>query len=140
MPIQEIITIPKNLTPEQREVIAEEVLDFIRDRTFAGMDKNNQRFPKYEKDYAKKKGVNVGDVDLVLSGEMMDELRLIRHKVGEIVIGYDGRKKKLNAKAEGNILGSYGGDPNPDKARDYLGISRKDLMDIVNTYTGEGDE
>lgn len=136
----EIIRIPRSLTKIQREVIADEVIDFIRDRSFSGLDKNNNKFPDYEKQYANKKGVGVSDVDLVLSGELLDELRVLKTAPGEIHIGYDGRKKKLNAKAEGNILGSYGRDPNPDKARDFLGISRKDLMDIIDTYTGESDD
>lgn len=122
----------------QREVIAEEILDFIRDRTFAGMDKNGKQFKKYSAAYAKKKGVGVDDVNLVLSGEMMDELIMLSHKNGEITIGYE-KGSDVNDKAEGNITGSYGRDPNPKKARDYLGISRKDLMDIVDIYTGNDE-
>jgi hypothetical protein len=136
--IKEKILIPKKLKPAQREVIADEVIDFIRDRSFAGLDKNNKKFKKYSDQYAKKKGVGVDDVDLVLEGEMLDELMLLSHKAGEITIGYE-KGSPVNDKAEGNILGSYGRDPNPKKARDFLGISRKDLMDIVDTYTGESE-
>jgi hypothetical protein len=135
----EVIRIPKGLTKQQREVIALDIIDFIKDRTFAGLDKYNKPFEPYTEAYAKKKGVKPNDVNLVLSGEMMEKLKRVRDSDGEIVIGYDGRSKKLNAKVEGNITGSYGKDPDESKARDFLGIIKKDLMDIVNTYTGEDD-
>jgi hypothetical protein len=139
MQIMEVITIPKKLNKQQREVIAEEIVDFIRDRTFGGYDKNNNKFPDYSEQYANKKGVGEDEVDLVLSGELMDKLKVLKHKQGQIIIGYDGRSKKLNAKAEGNILGSYGRDPDSSKARDFLGISKADLMSIIDVYTGEED-
>lgn len=134
-----MIVIPRNLKPIQREVIAEEIIDFIRDRSFAGLDKDNKKFVRYTEGYAKKKGVNRGDVDLVLEGEMMDELRVISHKPGQILIGYE-NGTTANAKAEGNITGSYGKDPDPKKARNFLGISKKDLTNIIMTYTGEDED
>lgn len=140
--MMEVIRIPKTLNKEQRELLAGDVIDFIVERTTNGIDKNGKDFPKYTKQYAKKKGVDQRAVDLVYSGEMLltDELKKISDRPGEIVIGYDGRKKKLNDKVEGNILGSYGGDPDPKKARDFLGISRKDLMVIVGKYEDEGSD
>lgn len=122
-----------------REAIAEDIIDFIRDRSFAGMDKNNKKFVRYTEGYAEKKGVSRSDVDLVLRGEMMDELRLINHKPGELLIGYE-NGTTANAKAEGNITGSYGGDPDPKKSRDFLGISKSDLTSILMSYTGEDEE
>ena len=132
----EVIPIPKKFNKETRELIADDVIDFIIERTANGIDKNGNDFPEYSKQYAKKKGVSVQAVDLVASGEMMlsQQLKKIKDSAGQIVIGYDGRSKKLNAKVEGNITGSYGGEPNKKKARDFLGISRKDLMVIVGQY------
>lgn len=137
--MKETIKIPREIRPDQREAIAEEIIDFIRDRSFAGLDKNNRKFKKYTKQYAAKKGVSVGDVDLVLEGEMLDELAMLSHKAGEITIGYE-KGSDVNAKAEGNIIGSYGKDPDPKKARDFLGLTKKDLLSIVQTYTGEGED
>lgn len=136
--IKETIPVPRKLRPNQREVIAEEIVDFIRDRSFAGLDKNNRKFKKYSDKYAERKGVSIDDVDLVLTGELMEKLQVLKTAPGEITIGYE-KSDPVNAKAEGNILGSYGRDPNPKKARDFLGITRKDLMSIVDTYTGEDD-
>lgn len=137
--MMEVIQIPKSISKSDRKLLAEDVIEFIVERTTNGIDKNGKDFPKYTKQYAKKKGVDVRAVDLVASGEMLlaEKLKKISDKQGEIVIGYDARSKQLNDKVEGNILGSYGGEPNPKKARDFLGISRKDLMVITARYTDE---
>ena len=103
------------------------------------MDKRNRKFKKYSDSYAKKKGVGEDDVDLVLSGELMDKLKVLKTKPGEITIGYE-KGDDVNDKAEGNILGSYGRDPNPKKARDFLGLTRNDLMSIVDIYRGKSDD
>jgi hypothetical protein len=136
--IKETIQLPRKLKPAQREVIAEEVIDFIRDRSFAGLDKNNRKFKKYSDKYAERKGVPIDEVDLVLTGELMEKLQVLKITPSEITIGYE-KGDSVNAKAEGNITGSYGREPNRKKARDFLGITRKDLMSIVDTYTGEND-
>lgn len=136
------ISIPKKFNKETRELIADDVIDFIIERTTQGVDKNGNDFPAYSKEYAKKKGVNVQAVDLVASGEMMlsQQLKKIKDASGEIIIGYDGRSKKLNEKVEGNITGSYGGEPNKKKARDFLGISNQDLMVIIGKYEADEEE
>lgn len=124
------IQIPKHLRPSQREMLGEEVVDFIINRSAAGIDKRGRKFKKYTESYAKHKGVDVTDVDLVLTGDMMDELKVLNHKNGEITIGYD-KDSDINGKVEGNITGSYGKDPNPKKSRDFLGITKQDLYSIL---------
>jgi hypothetical protein len=128
--VKTVIKIPKEFKPAERLVIADEIIDFIRDRTASGLDKNNNKFKKYSKQYAKKKGVDIDDVDLILEGDMLDKLKPLKTSSGEIVIGYE-KGDEVNGKAEGNILGSYGKEPNKKKARDFLGISREDLADIL---------
>lgn len=66
---------------------------------------------------------------------MLNSIELLKHKNGEIVIGFDKGDKELNSKAEGNIKGTYGTDrPNPKKARDFLGIKASDLKNILDKY------
>lgn len=125
--IREKIQIPETIKPADRVRLAEVVINVIINRSAAGLDKNNRKFPKYSKDYAERKGVGVDDVDLILSGEMLESIKLLGHKKGEITIGFDKSDDKLNGKAEGNILGSYGGSPNKNKARDFLGIDQGEL-------------
>lgn len=134
------IPIPKSLKPSQREMLAEEIIDFIVERSAAGRDKNNRKFKKYSAKYAELKGVDQDQVDLVLSGDMMEELKVLSHKAGEVVIGYD-KDSDINGKVEGNVTGSYGQDsPNPKRARDFLGISNSDLNSLLEDGAYEESE
>lgn len=128
------IQLPKTIKPKERVGLADVLLTHIVTRTLNGEDKNNKKFKKYTKDYAELKGVDVSDVDLTLKGEMLDSLELVSHKSGEIVLGYKNPSDALAGKVEGNRTGSYGGDPNPKKARDFLGISQEDLNIIIDSY------
>lgn len=146
---KEKIFLPKTIKPKERVKIAEIILDHIVARTMSGLDKNNSKFARYSPQYAEKKGVGASDVDLVLSGEMLEELTLVSHKSGEIVIGYKNPSDELAGKVEGNRIGSYGGEPNKSKARDFLGIPEDELevllsaieqdVDLDDTETGSID-
>ena len=141
---QEKIKLPKSIKPKDRVKIANVVLEHIVSRTVSGLDKNNKKFPNYEINYANSKGVGKSDVDLVLSGEMLDELTLVSHKNGEIVIGYKDPSDELAGKVEGNRIGSYGREPNKKKARDFLGIPQDELDVLIaaiqeDVDLGEGD-
>jgi hypothetical protein len=86
------IKIPKDLVPEEREALADRVVDFIRDRTEAGLDKNNYKFPKYSKSYIKSLDFRIarkssGKVNLRLTGDMMAAMDVLKTAPGEIVIG-----------------------------------------------------
>ena len=126
------------MKPKEREAFAELVIEFIRNRTISGLDKNGKPFPEYTKQYAERKGVGRGDVDLVLSDEMLEALQVLAHKSGSIVIGYDKGDKALNGKVEGNVLGTYG-QPKPikGKKRDFLGISKQDLGQLLSMIEEE---
>jgi len=69
---------------------------------------------------------------------MLAALQLLDNGRGEIVIGYEAGTEE-NDRAEGNILGSYGGSPNASKARDFLGIESKKLRELID-YVKDGDE
>jgi hypothetical protein len=138
------IQIPKGYKPAEREAIAQDVIDFIVERTRKGKDKNNKAFtPGYSKAYAnsaegrvagKREGATP---NLWLSGEMLTDLGdYLKHKNGEITIGFENGTES-NAKADGNIRGTYG-KPTPIKRgkykRDFLGITERDLKKIIDTY------
>lgn len=128
------IELPPGIPSDEKDSIAEEIINYIIKRTRDdGLDKNGKAFKKYTKEYASKKGVGVGDVDLTLTSEMLDELDYtIKNR--RIKIGYTKASAELNGKVEGNITGSYGGDPNPSKARDFLGITDSELENILSKY------
>ena len=87
--IQTIITIPKGYSKEERRMIASDIIDYMREQATSGHNPDNgDKYPKYEKAYAKFKGVKVGDVDLTLTGKMLEAMRLIKDSDGKLVIGY----------------------------------------------------
>jgi hypothetical protein len=139
------LEIPKEYTPVEREAIANEIIEFIIERTREKKkDKNNKSFPSYSKKYKESLDFKIagksGSVDLTLSGEMLDSLELISHKNGKLIIGYDKSDTELNGKVEGNILGSYGGKPSDKKARDFLGIAENDLNKILKKFPIEEEK
>lgn len=136
------IEIPDTLKPKQREDLAFSILEFIRERTKSGTGLNaagtrNKDFPAYSASYMKSLDFKIAgksrNVDLTLTGDMLDAMDLLKHKKGEITIGFTNGSVD-NAKAEGNILGSYGGTPNPRKARNFLGVTSSELKAIVGDF------
>lgn len=139
------VKVPTNLTREQKLDVGLAILQFIHDRTTEGKNVYGRKWSgdagKYTDQYAKKKGVSTsGPVDLVLSREMMGKMQYFSSlsKSGEVVIGFK-NGTKAERKAEGNIQGSYGRDPNPKKARPFLDILQKDVNRIVGEVTGGSD-
>lgn len=116
------------------------MLNFIRDRSRnKNLDKNNRKFAPYSKSYKgsldfKIGGKSASNVDLTLSGELLDSLDLISDTSGSLLIGHHKNDTQLNGKAEGNIKGTYGNKSQVTKGRDYLGITKKDLTEILKKY------
>jgi hypothetical protein len=131
---REKIILPKTLKPKERKQIAEVVINHIINRSAAGLDKNDKKFPKYTAKYADIKGVGVSEVDLILSGEMLESLELVSDGAGFITIGYKDPSDELVGKVEGNRIGSYGGEPNAKRARDFLGIDSDTLDTLISSY------
>jgi hypothetical protein len=119
------IAIPRNLKPKDREVLGEAVVDYIRMRTLDGLDKNNRKFAKYSQKYAEAKGVSRDSVDLFLSGDMLEALKVLSHKSGEITVGF-ARGDELNGRAE-----------KVAPARDFLGIAKKDVAGLVGAMNDD---
>jgi hypothetical protein len=125
------------IKPKERVKIADALLTHIVGRTMAGLDRDNNKFAKYTKKYANEKGVGVSDVDLLLSGEMLSELQVLKVDANGVEIGYKG-SKDLIGKVDGNIRGTYGQpEPIPGKARDFLGILPDDVEVIIDSYIDE---
>jgi len=142
------IKIPEGYTPSERADIAEAVIAHIKNRSKAGRGvkavagKNGTYYrgyslPKYSKEYAELKGQN--NVDLTLSTEMLESIEYIKSasKKNEIVVGF--KAGKVNNKAEGNQIGSYGGAPNSKKARSFLGATKQELKNILD-FLGDQDD
>lgn len=144
--MREKIKIPKGFAPKVRREIGEEIVELIRQRTESGMGVvkigegkwRHKQFPPYSKAYVeslefKIAGKSKNRVNLTLSGDMLASLDVLDHSDGEILIGFE-RGSQENDRAEGNIKGSYGGKPNPRKARNFLGITPGELAEILEKY------
>jgi hypothetical protein len=123
------VEVPKEYSPTEREDFGVLVADYIRERTAKGVGVRDGATYKFA-------GKSKGKVDLVLSGDMLAELDVLRTKPGEVVVGFE-NGTEANDKAEGNILGSYGGDPNPKRARNFLGLTSREVEALVRKFERE---
>lgn len=138
------IEIPDYLTPAEREQLGDDIIEAIKRRTEKGVDRNGKKFPAYSKAYTesmdfKIAGKSKNSVDLQLSGDMLASINLLSHRKGKLLIGFENGSDE-NARADGNITGSYGGSPNPKRARDFLGLPDSELDKILSHYERSEDE
>lgn len=133
------IKIRKGYNKTQREIIAQEIIDHMIDRTQSGKNKNNDPFPSYSKSYKESKEFQIAGksskVNLSLSEEMLNSIKLLSHSDGELTVGFDKNDSRNNGVAEGNIKGTYGNkSPLRGKKRDFLGITASDKKEIQDKY------
>lgn len=109
----------------QKETFADLAIEKMIVRTASGNDVDGRNFASYSRKYAEKKGVGVSDVDLILTGDMLDSIsderqrNIVKIKVGE---GFS------TDKAHGHITGRATG-----KVRDFFGFnSEDDLADVIS--------
>jgi hypothetical protein len=126
-----------DFSPIEREAIALEVIDKIIKRTKQGKDKNGEQFKPYSKKYERSFNFKIAgkssQVDLTLSGDMLDSIKILQNRPSEVVIGYE-KGSQENGKADGNIRGTYGQSKPVGPARDFLGIEKADLQKIISRY------
>lgn len=143
------IVLPEYLTPRQRKAVAAELIDVIVERTQSGKGvkgkakggiyQGTYSFPGYSDVYKnsfeyKKVKKKTGKVDLTLSGDMLGALELLEEDTGKVVIGYEEGSEE-NARADGNIRGTYGDSaPSEKKARNFLGVTKAELADVLDRY------
>lgn len=122
------------LNEDQRHEVADLVIERIVNRTDQGIDKDGKRFPAYSKSYKESLDFKIagkGPVNLQLSGDMLAAIEALEVTSRSATIGFE-KGSEENAKADGNIRGTYGNSiPIKGKARDFLGISEKDLLKII---------
>ena len=145
----------KGLRPVERLAVGRKVLEFIRERTDEGKDKDNRAFKsvrsrkdrplkgKYTAAYAnsldfKNAGKSTSPINLGLSGDMMASIKVLNFSgSGEITIGLDAGDED-NPKLEGNRKGTYGNSRQVAPKRDPLGITQEDLRKIIKTVDIRG--
>jgi len=135
------IRLPEEYNPIERQAIGLEIVDHIRERTLSGKDKNNNgwsgRAGIYSSAYKKFKsslGLGTSTVDIRLSGDTLAAMQVLSDAKGKIIVGFENGTEE-NAKADGNIRGTYGQrSPIPGKKRDFLGITAGALDRILSRY------
>lgn len=138
--IRKKIKVRKEFDKLQRQAIAQDIIDTIVERTTVkNIDRKGNPFPGYSKAYTqsldfKIAGKTKGNVNLRLSGDMLNSLKVLNTKKGEITIGFDRGDSENNGKAEGNIKGTYGQKTSTGKKRDFLGLPRNQIKEIQDSY------
>lgn len=117
----------KRIAADMIEIMVSEAMD---GRGFNPATKRRKRFPKYADTYFKS-----GDpVDLTLQGDMLDAIQLLETTDESLIIGFENGTKQ-NAKADGNIRGTYGRPrPIPGKARPFLGVTISEASEVLENY------
>ena len=133
-----VAKLPKGLSAEDRLSIGRDIIEYIERRAIEEnkgfYDGREKKFPKYEKEYAKKKGTSPSNVDLVLSADMFNAVEVLSNRSGAVTIGIPSSSPEAG-KAEGNIKGTYGqSSPIPGKARPFLGLPDSKLQEIIAKY------
>ena len=133
------IDLSSKYSDAEKTAIAEDIIDFIIDRTqLKNLDRNNARFKKYSEIYInsqkfKAAGKSINDFNLTLDEDMLSAMKTLDIESDGVVIGFE-KGTPENAKADGNIRGTYGKDKSTGKGRDFLGITKKDLKTILSDY------
>lgn len=127
--IQFTFPVPDDVDPED---VGNDVIEFIIERSKAGLDINGRPFPAYTKEYAEWKGSS--DVDLTLDDIMLNNISILSMDGNSVTVGYAVDDPQAG-KAEGNAIGSYGRPfSDPLKARNFIGIDEDNLMLIIEKH------
>lgn len=138
--IQTRFSIPIDFNEEQRFQVAQLIIEKIQENTSQGKNRYGSSMPKYSEEYKQSldfKNAGKGSLpNLHLSGDMLASIELISDKPGEVVIGYKAGDS-LAGQVEGNVIGSYGGNPDPSHARPFIGLPQKQLDLIIAKVRSE---
>lgn len=119
-----IIPIDRRYNTSERQRIAEDIVEYIKRRTRLGVSASNAPFPPYSPNYNKP---GKGTVNLTLTGDMLDGLKVLSTGVGFIKIGFKPRSNENNKASYNQRTG-----PGPDRI--FLDIMPADLSRILQNY------
>lgn len=121
------VSVPKNSREEALQDVADYVKEQVLSRTGEGRSSvkggrwKRKLTPEYLKRKKQESGANFANLEL--GGDLLDAFET----------GVQGRKVFLAVEgdqapvAEGNLLGSYGREPDPSKARQFMPIGEQEL-------------
>jgi hypothetical protein len=124
-----------------KQTIAQEVIDRIVDQAKAGENRKGRNFKNstYSDSYADSLrfqafGKSQNDVDLTLTGQMLDALDVRKVTKNTVEIGWTPASTQ-GKKAHGHITGQAG--QNPQMKRDFFGLPKKQLNAIKKEFKGD---
>jgi hypothetical protein len=121
--LREDLGLTIDLPPDAKEAIGEDIISTIKDRTQRGKPLGTaSKFKKYSEKYAQRKGVDVSDVDLTLTEDMLNSLDVLAVSGNSIVIGFDDDSVIPRA------FNHHTGDTLPK--RPFFGIQKNELNEI----------
>lgn len=135
---KERIPINSRYSDIEKLAIGQDIIDAIFVRTTEkGVYKNGNKFAPYSKEYKNstdfKAAGKSSKVNLTLSGDMLDDLKVLSIGSDYIEIGYD-KGSDENGKVEGNRLGTYGNSKPVSAPRDFLGLTDNALKALLRDY------
>ncbi len=137
-----IISLGDSYTSTERKAIADDFIEYIRERTEKGHGVDDKRWKgsaanvysdTYKDSFEFKSKSRKKLVSLILSGDMLSSIEKLPSGASEIAIGLT-KSDPDYKKAEGNIRGSYGGKPNPAKERNFMELSKDEIAKILRPY------
>ena len=136
------VKIGEGFDADVRQEIAEDLIDVMIARSETGKGvygpagkKRKRKFPAYTDAYTKKKGQS--HVDLILRDEMLESMELLSDGPTTLTIGFRNGSKE-NAKADGNIRGTYGKQrASSKKARPFLGLTKTELNEVLKRHRSD---
>lgn len=135
--VQTRIDIPLDLTPPQRELLAQKIIQTIKDRTREGYSSTGRPFRGYSKKYKDsfefKVAGKTDTVDLSLTGDMVADLDILSINNRYVLVGYEMDYDDIG-KVHGNVTGEYGNDKPVTSPRDFIGLPKK-WVDILAAET-----
>jgi len=130
------VGLPDGVDADTRVRIAADAIATVVSRTKSKKNIWGRKFVRYTKAYAKRKGVGRTSVNLTLSNDMLTSIRLLNRRKNNLKIGFVAGSKE-NAKAEGNMLGTYGKPTPVQSPRKFLGMTSKEIVALVKRHAPE---
>lgn len=138
--VQTRISLPTNLTPEQRELAGKKIVQLVKERTKHGVSAKSKPFPKYSKEYKESLDFKIAGksstVNLSQTGDMIADLDMLQHGRGYVLIGYSMDYEDIG-KVHGNVTGEYGQEFSTGKKRDFIGLPERLVRVIVEEAKNE---
>jgi hypothetical protein len=128
--LKEILGFDVSDMPELRAAFGQAIIDYIVERTEAGVDIYGREFASYDQNYVHSDNFKAFDktkkVNLTMSGSMLGSMDIIESKGNEIKIGW--KDSEENAKAYNHNTGDT------VRKRQFFGVSDADLKNLSKEF------